>query len=97
MSFSDVVNEIQGNEYKAMLRITEIADEQQKCLKEIELLNEKLEKANGTYNALMKNIEHVCAHIKKMPPMVIVKEKNVYRVSETFQIQVSKIDHVLPL
>lgn len=96
MSYSEVVNEFQGDEMKGIKRLMEIAEAQQNCLRKIKELNSQLESENQDYNNRMSNMEHICKHIKKEPPFMIVQDGKAYQFSDTYQVRVSDVDYLLP-
>lgn len=96
ISYSEVVNEIQGDEMKAVNRLMEIAIEQQRRLKEIKRLTAQLERENRDYNTRMSTMGHICKHIKKEPPFLIVQDGKAYQFSDTYQVHISDIDYLLP-
>jgi len=96
MSYSEVSKELQGDEMKAMLRLMEIAEAQQNSLKKINELKEQLESENRDYNNRMSDMEHVCTHVKKYPPFMIVQDGRAYQFTDTYQVHVSDVDYLLP-
>lgn len=94
-TFSEVVDEIQGDEMKAMGFLTDVAEEQRQRAFEIRRLNDQLNAENAHYNARMKTIEHVCKHIKKEPPFTIIQDGKIYQVNDTYQIHISTVDFQL--
>lgn len=95
MSYSEVVNDLQGDEMKAIKRLIENAEAQQKCLHKIKELNIQIDIENQAYNNKMTNMEHICEHIKKYPPFIIVHDDKVYQFSDTYEVNVSDIDYLI--
>jgi hypothetical protein len=78
MTYSEIVDELQGDKEKAGEFLVKVAIEQQKTLENIKKIEMQLEKANGHYNSTMNEIELVCKHIEIPTTFHIVKDKKYY-------------------
>ena len=91
MTYSEIVDELQGDKEKAGEFLVKVAIEQQKTLKNIKSIEAQLEKANRHYNSTMKEIELVCKHIEMPNTFHIVKDKKYYLFNKN-QTTITNID-----
>jgi hypothetical protein len=96
MSFSEIVNKIDGDKNEAVKMLINIAHIQQKNLEEIKKLERFLTEANHKYNKSMEDIQHVCKHIGIELPVIIGCKKKLYQISKTFQVDINEIDFEYP-
>jgi pantothenate kinase len=95
MSYSEVVNELQGDEMKGIRMLMSRIESQKITLQKIHTLNEQLQCENQAYNARMQEMKDICQHLKKQPPFIIVENGKVYQVNHDYQVQVSDADYLL--
>ena len=91
MTYSEIVDELQGDKEKAGEFLVKVAIEQQKILKNIENIEAQLEKANRHYSSTMNEIELVCKHIEMPTTFHIVKDKKYYLFNKN-QTTITNID-----
>ena len=94
MTFSEIVNEVQGDKEKAGELLVKIAKEQKRTLKEIKEAESQLKKVNSLYNSTMGEIENIRKHIKIPEIFNIVKDKQIYLFKDN-QVEITNIDWLL--
>jgi translation initiation factor IF-2 len=92
MTFSEVVNYIQGDVKKGAELLVKMANEQEAALQRIKKAEEELQKANDNYSASMVSIENVCKHLKISPHFHIKKDKKYYHFTPEHHVHISNID-----
>ncbi|MBK6546421.1 MAG: hypothetical protein IPG12_14285 [Saprospiraceae bacterium] len=89
MSYSEVVNEIQGDELKAIKLLAELADDNNCSLQKITELSSLLKSEMENYYNREVKIIQICQHIKLKPPFQIINNKLLYEFDKGFKIKIS--------
>lgn len=93
MTFSEIVNELQGDKEKGIKMLITFAKEQKQSLKEIREAEKVVKVANGRYNSTMASIENVCKHLELSPHFLIREGKKCYQITPEFQAHISIVDY----
>ena len=93
MSFSEIVNELQGDKNKGVKMLVSLSEEQKQALEEIKDAERLVEKANQKYNSTMNSIKLVCQHLKVEPHFIIREGKKIYQITPEFQAHISIVDY----
>lgn len=93
MSYSEIVNEIQGDKDKGINMLVHLSREQKEALKEIKRCEQLLQQANQHYNSTMHSIKLVCKHLELEPHFIIRRDKSIYQITPDFQAHISLIDY----
>lgn len=93
MSFSEIVNELQGDKDKGVKMLVSLSEEQKQALEEIREAERLVEKANQKYNSTMNSIKFVCQHLKVEPHFIIREGKKIYQITPEFQAHISIVDY----
>jgi len=92
MTFSEIVDLIQGDPDKGAELLIRIAKSQNAALTRLKEAEKEIQKANESYKATMVAIENVCIHLKKDPHFHITKDKKYYHFTPEFKAFISDID-----
>ena len=93
MSFSEIVNELQGDKDKGIKMLISFAEEQKEALEQITEAEQALERANAKYNSTMACIKNVCQHLELRPHFVIREKKKCYQITPEFQAHINDVDY----
>jgi hypothetical protein len=93
MSFSEIVNELQGDKDKGVKMLVNLSEEQKQALQEIREAERLVEKANQKYNSTMNSIKLVCQHLRLEPHFIIREGKKIYQITPEFQAHISLVDY----
>lgn len=74
LSFSNIVNIIQGEEIKGADVLNSIAHEMEENNKKIEKLENDLARAKGRKDALIEGSKRVLQHLKKEAPLAVQRQ-----------------------
>ena len=100
MTYSEIVNELQGDKEKGVKMLISFANEQNQALKEIKEAEKEIkeaekaaERAYMKYNSTMASIDNVCKHLKLQPNFLIREQKKCYQITPEFQAHISVVDY----
>ncbi len=91
MSYSEIVDKIQGDVEVGANYLIEVAEMQKKALAEIKEAEKKVQDANDLYKGTMREIELVCKHLGKSPHFRITKDKKYYHFNKEYQVRIDDI------
>lgn len=93
MSFSEIVNQLQGDKDKGVKMLVSLSEEQKQALKQIREAERLIEEANQKYHSTIKKIKFVCHHLKFKPHFIIREGKKIYQITPEFQAHISIVDY----
>lgn len=93
MTFSEIVNELQGDKDKGVKMLINLSEEQKQALQEIREAEKMVQKANNKYSSTMNSIENICKHLEVEPHFIIRQGKKIYQITPEFQAHISTVDY----
>ena len=93
MSYSEIINQLQGDKDKGVKMLIDLSEEQKQALEEIREAERLVQKANQKYRSTMNNIKFVCQHLKVEPHFIIRKDNKIYQITPEFQAHISIVDY----
>jgi len=95
-TYSEVVNQLQGDKLEGAKQLVKIADFQQQQLQIIEQLEKDLAFRKNELAASMNTSNYIIKHLELEVPYMIIDNKNVLIVKENTVIDVANANYVIP-
>lgn len=93
MTFSEIVDKIQGDKRKGAELLIFLSREQIKAKKEVDKLEIAMNKAQNSYQSTVVGIERIFKHLKLKTPFLVKKEDAYYQITSQFEANELFIDY----
>ena len=90
MSYSEIVDEIQGDDEKAFIMIAEIAEAQKIRICNLIELEKKMKAIEFEINTSKRDLNHICQYMKLEPPFSIIVNNSVCNLEEDFETKITQ-------